>query len=413
MAQKSIGQFIAALRRANGFTQQDVADRLNVSNKAVSRWERDECAPDIMLIPALAEMFSVTCDEILKGERILTSDTEPKKSEPRVEKQLKALITSTLTSFKTMILVALAFAVAGFISMLGMTYSFYSPPMAGFYVMLLFEVAAFTTALVATVRLRDKKADNELLINMDGSLLRKFNRTLGLLSYIAFFAVLCAVALSLPLVLDKGPEHYNSLLHFDVYMNYAFYVITGLMLAALFTKNPYIAFMTGQKTEPIFHPQPSPIKKMDFLQLGSIIIAAIILITAQFFDRTFYPDGDNTLHDIMVFAGLAIMLISVAVFIVFAVKYRKLGMPIILAGIRNMCLMLPVIMLAQSYQSGIREVFDEDPNDSYMSYFSGWNYFLMLGALQVSILATVPFTFIINAVSKRKAQKEKSESYDE
>ena len=70
MAENTIGQFIAALRKANGLTQQDVADRLNVSNKAVSRWERDECAPDLSVIPALAEMFGVTCDELLKGKRI-------------------------------------------------------------------------------------------------------------------------------------------------------------------------------------------------------------------------------------------------------------------------------------------------------------------------------------------------------
>ena len=76
MSKNSIGQFIAALRKANGMTQQNVADRLNVSNKAVSRWERDECAPDISLIPALAEMFGVTCDELLKGERILEKQTE-------------------------------------------------------------------------------------------------------------------------------------------------------------------------------------------------------------------------------------------------------------------------------------------------------------------------------------------------
>lgn len=69
MAKNSIGQFIAALRKANGMTQQEVADRLNVSNKAVSRWERDECAPDLSVIPALAEMFGITCDELLRGER--------------------------------------------------------------------------------------------------------------------------------------------------------------------------------------------------------------------------------------------------------------------------------------------------------------------------------------------------------
>ena len=102
MEKKTIGQFIAALRKANGMTQQDVADRLNVSNKAISRWERDECAPDITLIPALAEMFGVTCDELLKGERITyTAHTE--KSEPKVEKQLKALMNRTLSGFKTLI----------------------------------------------------------------------------------------------------------------------------------------------------------------------------------------------------------------------------------------------------------------------------------------------------------------------
>ena len=69
MTKNTIGQFIAALRKANGMTQQEVADRLSVSNKAVSRWERDECAPDLSVLPALAEMFGVTCDELLRGER--------------------------------------------------------------------------------------------------------------------------------------------------------------------------------------------------------------------------------------------------------------------------------------------------------------------------------------------------------
>ena len=80
MAENTIGQFIAALRKANGLTQQDVADRLNVSNKAVSRWERDECAPDLSVIPALAEMFGVTCDELLKGKRIQNQPLQSVKS---------------------------------------------------------------------------------------------------------------------------------------------------------------------------------------------------------------------------------------------------------------------------------------------------------------------------------------------
>ena len=69
MEKKTIGKFIAALRRANGMTQRELADRLFVSDKTVSRWECDECTPELSLIPSIAEIFSVTADELLRGER--------------------------------------------------------------------------------------------------------------------------------------------------------------------------------------------------------------------------------------------------------------------------------------------------------------------------------------------------------
>ena len=69
MEKKTIGGFIAVLRKANGMTQKDLAEKLNVSDKSVSRWERDDGAPDLSLIPVIAEVFGVTCDELLKGER--------------------------------------------------------------------------------------------------------------------------------------------------------------------------------------------------------------------------------------------------------------------------------------------------------------------------------------------------------
>ena len=99
MEKKTIGAFIAALRKANGMTQQELADRLNVSNKAVSRWEREECAPDILLIPAIAEIFGITCDELLRGERI-KEPAIPSRSDVKVEKQIKSLVNRTIQSFK-------------------------------------------------------------------------------------------------------------------------------------------------------------------------------------------------------------------------------------------------------------------------------------------------------------------------
>ena len=104
MEKKTIGGFIAALRKANGMTQKELADRLNVSDKTVSRWERNDGAPDLAVIPIIAEIFDVTCDELLRGER--KSPTERAEASesadettPKAEKQRQRLLKSTLTQY--------------------------------------------------------------------------------------------------------------------------------------------------------------------------------------------------------------------------------------------------------------------------------------------------------------------------
>ena len=57
-----ISKNITELRQKTGMTQLELAERLNVSDKAVSRWERDECAPDLMLIPVIADLFEFGLD---------------------------------------------------------------------------------------------------------------------------------------------------------------------------------------------------------------------------------------------------------------------------------------------------------------------------------------------------------------
>ena len=69
MDKKSMGSFIAALRKSKGWTQKDLAELLHVSDKTVSRWETGDGAPDLALVPVLAELFGVSCDELLRGER--------------------------------------------------------------------------------------------------------------------------------------------------------------------------------------------------------------------------------------------------------------------------------------------------------------------------------------------------------
>lgn len=62
------GKLIAKLRKQQGLTQQQLADKLNLSNKTISKWESGTGSPDISNLPILAETLGITVDELLKGE---------------------------------------------------------------------------------------------------------------------------------------------------------------------------------------------------------------------------------------------------------------------------------------------------------------------------------------------------------
>ena len=64
MEQIYFGERIAAYRKEQGLTQEGLAQLLGVTNQAVSKWESDQCCPDIMLLPALADVFHITMDEL-------------------------------------------------------------------------------------------------------------------------------------------------------------------------------------------------------------------------------------------------------------------------------------------------------------------------------------------------------------
>ena len=66
---KSFGQRIYELRKAKEMTQEQVAERLNVSPQAVSKWENDLTCPDILLLKPLSELFGVTMGELLGEEK--------------------------------------------------------------------------------------------------------------------------------------------------------------------------------------------------------------------------------------------------------------------------------------------------------------------------------------------------------
>lgn len=120
MEKKTMGAFLAALRKANGMTQKDLADRLNVSDKTVSRWECDDGAPDLSLIPVIAEIFEVTCDELLRGERRSPEDRGMPGADmtPKGKRQRQRILKATLSQYRTRTLIAIGISVAGLIAAL-------------------------------------------------------------------------------------------------------------------------------------------------------------------------------------------------------------------------------------------------------------------------------------------------------
>ncbi len=64
---KTLGMTIAERRKALGLTQLELAERVGVTDKAVSKWERELSCPDIGTLPALAEVFGVSVDELMQG----------------------------------------------------------------------------------------------------------------------------------------------------------------------------------------------------------------------------------------------------------------------------------------------------------------------------------------------------------
>ena len=70
MNNQSMGDMISTLRKEKGMTQKDLADRLSITDKAVSKWERNLAFPDTATIPGLAEILGVSVEELMNAKSI-------------------------------------------------------------------------------------------------------------------------------------------------------------------------------------------------------------------------------------------------------------------------------------------------------------------------------------------------------
>lgn len=197
MVKKSIGQFMAALRKANGMTQKQLAEKLNVSDKAISRWERDECAPDLSLIPVIAEVFGVTSDEILRGERRLQSSDNPDlTSTGKSEKQIERLVNDTQTKFSIRSTISVGISFLGLLAAMICNFGF-NRAYIGFFTGCILYLAAFVCETIFTRLAWSSVQSSDFECEKVNSCKEKMFRV----ACLTYAVTVILIAVSLPLIL--------------------------------------------------------------------------------------------------------------------------------------------------------------------------------------------------------------------
>ena len=210
MEKKTIGKFISALRKANGMTQKELGEKLFVSDKTVSRWECDECTPELSLIPSIAEIFGITTDELLRGERNnpdreATSEEATSRQRAKGDKQFKLMLHNSKKRFINLSFISIGLTIVGLIAAMICNLGF-SRGLLGFCLASVFFVAATICQICFTVSLR-------LLVDEDSAEhadeIKKANTDMVSGSVKIFFGILLTFAFCLPIAV-LTLSHFNS-----------------------------------------------------------------------------------------------------------------------------------------------------------------------------------------------------------
>ncbi|MBQ7240245.1 MAG: helix-turn-helix transcriptional regulator [Bacilli bacterium] len=118
MNQEKIGKFIKTIRKELELTQQELADELGVTNRAVSKWENGLCLPDYSLINDLCKTLKITSSELLSGERLEKENTKEKFE----ENVMKTIMKNKKLKNKNLVLTVVVAII--FVSLVGVYFGF-------------------------------------------------------------------------------------------------------------------------------------------------------------------------------------------------------------------------------------------------------------------------------------------------
>lgn len=123
MEQRKIGKFIAKSRKAQGLTQRQLADRLSISDKTVSKWECGKGLPEVSMMMPLCEILNMTVNDLLSGEKVSDADYRKKAEDNMMdlikenEENKKQMVLSVICGVITVIAVCSLAIIASYINM--------------------------------------------------------------------------------------------------------------------------------------------------------------------------------------------------------------------------------------------------------------------------------------------------------
>ena len=94
MKKQTLGMMISSLRKEKGMTQLELAEKMGVTDKAVTKWERDLSFPDINSIPKLAEVFEISVDELMQVKTVTKENMNKNKINEIVDTNFSLVLSS-------------------------------------------------------------------------------------------------------------------------------------------------------------------------------------------------------------------------------------------------------------------------------------------------------------------------------
>ena len=273
MDTQKTGEFLRALRKAKGLTQEEVAEQLFLSPKTVSRWESGAGLPDINIISGVAALYGVTVDEILQGERKtdrsenLTEQTKRLKNDGRA----RMIRENLLKKYNVFFIVAVS--VLGFFLLLEILLGFLVDKLAALVLMPLGMAAGLLVEVYGNSEIKRISSENEDDALATG--IEKAKKMIGRKNLLFADIFAGVLLISLALVGIMFPANGEDIRSFSLYCGtFTFYVFLVCLLAGYLILRSFFSKYRIRENRTLFS------KKLYVTALVLSVFSALFAVTA-------------------------------------------------------------------------------------------------------------------------------------